>query len=177
MSYKNIVYFTSAALILTLWVTIPYDSRKFLKTSENTEFKDFSKEDIELFIKSDSTIIDLGNERPSKEIKSKGKVVTHVTLTTYNPVKEQCDNTPLVTANMTKIDLKKLKRGELKICAISRNLLYLIPMGSRIHIEGHGEYVVADLMNKRFSHCIDILQHNSEPNFKKEKVKITLLST
>lgn len=28
--------------------------------------------------------------------------ITHVTLTTYNAVKNQCDNTPLITADGTK---------------------------------------------------------------------------
>lgn len=101
------------------------------------------------------------------------KIVTHVTLTTYNPVESQCDDTPLITANMTKIDLDKLKSGEQRIVAISRDLLYMIPLGSKVHIEGHGEYIVADVMNKRFTHRMDILQSVGEPNFKKDKVKIT----
>lgn len=101
------------------------------------------------------------------------KIVTHVTLTTYNPVEDQCDSSPLLTANNTTIDLEKLKSGEQRIVAISRDLLYMIPMGSKVHIEGHGEYIVADVMNKRFTHRMDILQSVGEPNFKKDKVKVT----
>lgn len=101
------------------------------------------------------------------------KFTTHVTLTSYNPVKKQCDNTPLITANGTKINLNKLRQKKIKIAAISRDLLWIIPMDSIIYIEGHGYYVVADVMNKRYNHCIDILQHPSEKNFKKEKIKIT----
>lgn len=101
------------------------------------------------------------------------KIVTHVTLTTYNPVEDQCDSSPLLTANNTTIDLDKLKSGEQRIVAISRDLLYMIPMGSKVHIEGHGEYIVADVMNKRFTHRMDILQSVGEPNFKKDKVKVT----
>ena len=86
------------------------------------------------------------------------KFVTHVTLTTYNAVKSQCDNTPLITADGTKIDLKKLKNGKIKYAAISRDLLWCIPLGSVIHIEGHGYYDVRDTMNERFNHCIDILR-------------------
>ena len=101
--------------------------------------------------------------------------ITHVTLTTYNPVAAQCDKTPLITADGTKIDLKKLKNKKIKYAAVSRDLLWCIPLGSIIHIEGHGYYEVRDTMNARFNHYIDILQHQSEPNFKKERVKVTVI--
>ena len=103
------------------------------------------------------------------------KFITHVTLTTYNATKAQCDETPDVTANGTIIDHKKLKKGKLKYCAISPDLLWCIPMGSIIYIDGHGRYTVVDTMNARFNHYIDILQHHTEKNFKKEKIKIMLV--
>ena len=108
-------------------------------------------------------------------IHAEDKFITHVTLTTYNAVKSQCDETPDVTANGTIIDHKKLKQGKLKYCAISPDLLWCIPMGSIIDIDGHGRYEVVDTMNARFNHCIDILQHYTEKNFKKEKIKIILV--
>jgi len=101
--------------------------------------------------------------------------ITHVTLTTYNAVASQCDNTPLITADGTKIDIEKLKRGKIKYCAVSRDLLRYIPLGSVIHIEGHGYYEVRDTMNKRFNHYIDILQHKSQKNFKKEKIRVEVV--
>ena len=104
-----------------------------------------------------------------------GKFITHVTLTTYNATKAQCGNNPNKTANGTIIDHKKLKQGKLKYCAISRDLLWCIPMGSIIDIDGHGRYTVVDTMNARFNHRIDILQHYTEKNFKKEKSKIILV--
>ena len=103
------------------------------------------------------------------------KFITHVTLTTYNATKAQCDETPDVTANGTKINYHKLKKGELKYCAISPDLLWCIPMGSIIYIDGHGRYEVVDTMNARFNHYIDILQHHTKKNFKKEKIKVTLV--
>ena len=103
------------------------------------------------------------------------KFITHVTLTTYNATKAQCDNNPNKTANGTIIDHKKLKQGKLKYCAISPDLLWCIPMGSIIDIDGHGRYEVVDTMNARFNHRIDILQHYTEKNFKKEKIKIVLV--
>jgi 3D (Asp-Asp-Asp) domain-containing protein len=103
------------------------------------------------------------------------KFITHVTLTTYNAVASQCDDSPLVTADGTKIDMKKLKKGTIKYCAVSRDLLRYIPYGSVIHIEGHGFYEVRDTMNKRFNHYIDILQHKSQKNFKKSNVRVVII--
>ena len=103
------------------------------------------------------------------------KFITHVTLTTYNAVTSQCDNTPLITADGTKIDVKKLKKGKIKYCAVSRDLLWCIPLGSVVHIEGHGYYEVRDTMNERFDHYIDILQHTSQKNFKKSKVRVEVV--
>ena len=95
-----------------------------------------------------------------------------ITLTVYNPVESQCDDTPLITANGTKIDLEKLKKGEIKYCAVSRDLLSEIPYGSIIYIEGYGEYEVVDTMNKRIKMGVDILQDVSEKGFKKTNVRI-----
>lgn len=106
---------------------------------------------------------------------SKSLFTTHVTITTYNAVMSQCDRSPLITADGTKIDNRKVKSGEQKIVAISRDLLYAIPLGSLIYVEGHGYYEVRDTMNSRFKHRIDILQHSSKKNFKKDKIKIKLV--
>ena len=106
---------------------------------------------------------------------NKSLFTTHVTITTYNAVRSQCDRSPLITADGTKIDHNKLKRGEQKIVAISRDLLYAIPLGSIIDIEGYGKYEVRDTMNSRFNHSIDILQHSSKKNFKKNNIKIKLV--
>ena len=106
---------------------------------------------------------------------SKSLFTTHVTITTYNAVRSQCDRSPLITADGTKIDNNKLKSGEQKIVAISRDLLYAIPLGSLIYVEGHGYYEVRDTMNSRFKHSIDILQHSSKKNFKKNNIKIKLV--
>ena len=106
---------------------------------------------------------------------SKSLFITHVTITTYNAVRSQCDRSPLITADGTKIDNRKVKNGEQKIVAISRDLLYAIPLGSIIDIEGYGKYEVRDTMNSRFKHRIDILQHSSKKNFKKNNIKIKLV--
>ena len=106
---------------------------------------------------------------------SKSLFTTHVTITTYNAVMSQCDRSPLITADGTKIDHRKVKSGQQRIVAISRDLLYAIPLGSVIYVEGHGYYEVRDTMNSRFKHRIDILQHSSKKNFKKDMIKIKLV--
>ena len=105
------------------------------------------------------------------------QTITHVTLTCYQPVKSQCNNEPLVTADGSKINLHHLKRGSIKWCAISRDLLYLFPKNKpkRVSIEGFGVYEVKDIMHKRHKHRIDILIHpkNSKRiSIKNVKVKI-----
>lgn len=105
------------------------------------------------------------------------QTITHVTLTCYQPVKSQCNNQPLVTADGSKINLHHLKRGNIKWCAISRDLLYLFPKNKpkRVSIEGFGVYEVKDVMNKRHNHRIDILIHpkNSKRiSIKNVKVRI-----
>ena len=70
-----------------------------------------------------------------------------------------------------------LKRGNIKWCAISRDLLYLFPKNrpKRVSIEGFGVYEVRDVMNKRHKHRIDILIHpkNSKRiSIKNVRVKI-----
>lgn len=89
------------------------------------------------------------------------QTTTHVTLTCYQPVESQCDSKPLVTADGSKINLRHLKRGHIKWCAISRDLLYLFPKNKpkKVFIEGFGVYEVRDVMNRRHKHRIDILIH------------------
>lgn len=104
-------------------------------------------------------------------------VITHVILTCYQPVKSQCNSEPLVTADGSKINLHHLKRGRIKWCAVSRDLLYLFPKNKpkRVHIEGFGVYEVKDVMNKRHKHRIDILIHPKDSkrvSIKNVKVKI-----
>lgn len=104
--------------------------------------------------------------------------ITHVTLTYYQPVKAQCNNEPLVTADGSKINLHHLKQGRIRWCAISRDLLWLFPKNrpKRIYIDGFGVYQVRDVMNKRWNHRVDILIHPKDSRrIKLEKIKIRIL--
>ena len=147
---KNILYLGFSILFFLIWgvsIHIRYELKKQMEPIERvvTQF--------------DTVVI----TSPLEKI---------ITLTVYNPVESQCDDTPLVTANGTKIDLEKLKRGEIKYCAVSKDLLSEIPYGSIIYIEGYGEYEVVDTMNKRIKMGVDILQDVSEKGFKKQNIRI-----
>ena len=106
---------------------------------------------------------------------SKKGFTTLITLTTYNPTASQCQGNPLQTADGSIINLQRLKKGSIKWCAISRDLLKTIPLGSIIEIEGYGRYEVKDTMNSRFNHYVDILQDKSKENFKKTKIRIEVI--
>jgi 3D (Asp-Asp-Asp) domain-containing protein len=115
----------------------------------------------------------------SNEVLSELKgTTTHVTLTCYQPVEEQCDEDPLITADGSRIDLSELEKGNLRWCAISRDLLWLFPKDKpkRVYIESHGVYEVRDKMNSKWNHRIDILIHpNSQERFCKKNVKVVIL--
>lgn len=116
-------------------------------------------------------------EEPIKEDWSR------VTVTVYNPVIEQCDSTPLITADNSEIDMRKLKQGELKWVAVSRDLLKngKVKYGDRIKLECKdknlsGIYYVHDTMHPRWEKRIDILAHQDNRTYGMQKnVKIEYL--
>ena len=86
----------------------------------------------------------------------------NITLTFYNPVKEQCDKDPYITADGSKIDMMKLKNGQLRWCAISRDLLQIYEFGDEIWIESEnplirGYWIVKDTMASKKKNCVDLL--------------------
>ena len=105
--------------------------------------------------------------------------------TTYNAEFNQCDSDPLTTADGSRIDLDKLAKGELRWCALSRDLIWneyrqtihkqgfrgLFEFGDTIVVKSNsnpqinGKWVVHDTMNKRYKNSIDFLIHpdNNKP--------------
>lgn len=90
------------------------------------------------------------------------------TLTIYNPVESQCDDSPLITANNSRIDLDKLFRNEIRWMALSRNLLKRwngeFNYGDTVMLHAgdpsiDGLWVINDNMNKRFKDRGDLLFH------------------
>lgn len=87
-----------------------------------------------------------------------------IKATYYNPTSGQCDKTPLITGSGYKINLKKLKNKEIKVVALSRDLLKQYPYGSTIYVHQpvhlRGTYKVEDTMNSRFRNRIDFLVYD-----------------
>lgn len=84
-----------------------------------------------------------------------------VTVTKYNPVPEQCDSDPLITADGSYIDTLLLMKGNLRWIAISRDLREYFNYGDTVIIKNNseieGEYVVRDTMNPRWKMRVDLL--------------------
>ena len=90
-----------------------------------------------------------------------------VTVTTYNPTIHQCDDTPNITADGTKI--KTWRATEYRYVALSRDLLSRwggpFDYEDYIVIEGTGDwdgiYQGRDTMNPKWTNRVDILTTNS----------------
>ena len=101
------------------------------------------------------------------ETKYTNKIAYEVTVTTYNPTKQQCDSTPDITADGTRI--KTWRATEYRYVALSRDLLSRwggpFNYGDYIVIEGTGKwdgvYQVRDTMNPKWTNRVDILTTNS----------------
>ena len=95
------------------------------------------------------------------------KISFNVTVTTYNPTRAQCDDTPNITADGTRI--KPWKATQYRYVALSRDLLDRwggpFDYGDYIVIEGTGKwdgvYQVRDTMNPKWVKRVDILTTNS----------------
>ena len=102
------------------------------------------------------------------------KIAFNVTVTTYNPTRQQCDSTPNITADGTRI--KPWKATQYRYVALSRDLISRwggpFDYGDYIIIEGTGKwdgvYQVRDTMNPKWVKRVDILTTNSR--FKYENI-------
>jgi 3D (Asp-Asp-Asp) domain-containing protein len=89
--------------------------------------------------------------------KPKEFVVVKVTMYSTDP--KQTDATPYITASGFHLNKRNPKKH--RIIAVSRDLKQRLNFGDTVKLEGtdgwDGEYIVHDLMNKRFKNRIDIL--------------------
>ena len=110
------------------------------------------------------------------ETRYTNKISYEVTVTTYNPTKHQCDDTPDITADGTRI--KTWRATEYRYVALSRDLLSRwggpFNYGDYIVIEGAGDrdgvYQVRDTMNPKWTNRVDILTTNDR--FKYDNIKM-----
>jgi 3D (Asp-Asp-Asp) domain-containing protein len=97
-----------------------------------------------------------------------------VTLTTYKSIGSETDSSPRITASGFKISKKNPKKH--RIVAVSRDLKKRYPFGSKLKIRNagkfDGEYVVEDVMNKRYKRRIDILINPKDKQTTIKNVKV-----
>jgi len=93
--------------------------------------------------------------------------IIEVSGTVYNPVADQCDGSPLYTANGSYIDTALLKAGKLHWLAISQDLLVQnggpYNLGDTIFVyhpddKIRGKWIIHDCMNPRVKRYLDFLQ-------------------
>jgi len=92
---------------------------------------------------------------------AKNKEIKNITGTCYQAVKNQCDDSPLLTANQKKINEQDPLSH--RWIAVSRDLKEFYAFGDTIVVSGtknaiyDGKWVVQDLMNVRWKNKIDFL--------------------
>ena len=105
-------------------------------------------------------------------------VPIEVTVTIYYPVEEQCDDSPNILADGTKINIEKA--GSYRYCALSRDLLSRwggsFDYGQKIVLKGvknfEGEWVVRDTMHPRWKNRVDLLTDIGTTPIKFNKAKL-----
>lgn len=132
---------------------------------------------ISLFICFHGTETTVGKiiEREKTVVRTIEEEIFKVTITMYQPTTEQCDDSPLTTADGSKIDPNKA--SEQKMVALSRDLLAKFKYGDLIEIKGAGKkdgiYRVSDTMAKRIRKTVDILETCGTDLYKFNNVTIT----
>ena len=113
-------------------------------------------------------------EREKTVVRTIEEEIYKVTITMYNPTENQCDDSPLITADGSKIDPNKA--SEQKMVALSRDLLVKFKYGDLVEIKGAGKkdgiYRVSDTMAKRMKRTVDILETCGTDLYKFKNVTI-----
>ena len=118
------------------------------------------------------------NQKLHEELQEFYKFGIEVDVTMYQPDNIQCDDTPNITADGTRIRIHKA--SEYKFVALSRNLLKRwggpFDYGDFILVKGtknkDGVYQVRDTMNPKWVNVVDILESFDVRPYKYENVHI-----
>ena len=105
-------------------------------------------------------------------------IFQQVKATMYHPVEEQCDDTPLITADGSKINPYEVSNWNW--IAVSQHMLTRnggpLNYGDTVYIFGtehkDGVYVIKDCMNKRKTNQIDFLESLGTPQYRYDNVVI-----
>jgi|TARA_R110000803_G_scaffold112533_1_gene180859 3D (Asp-Asp-Asp) domain-containing protein len=105
----------------------------------------------------------------------------NVNATMYHPVEAQCDDTPLNTADGSRIDPNKVSSWNW--IAVSQDLLWFnggpFRYGDSVYVEGtptkDGVYYIHDAMNSRMKTKIDFLENIGTKPYKYEDINLHVL--
>ena len=136
----------------------------FFSTNMMSKYKNMYSSKVEY--------LELENERLSDELSHYNEYGIAVDVTMYQPNTIQCDDTPNITADGTRIRISKA--SQYKFVALSRNLLKRwggpFDYGDFILIKnaGHkdGVYQVRDTMNPKWVNVVDILESENVRPYK-----------
>jgi 3D (Asp-Asp-Asp) domain-containing protein len=104
-----------------------------------------------------------------------------VKATMYHPVEAQCDDTPLITADGSRIC--PINVSDWNWIAVSQDLLKknggVFDYGDQVYVKGthkDGIYTIHDCMNKRKTNQIDILESIGTSQYKYDQIEIYALN-
>jgi len=146
----------------------------FFSTSMFTEYKEMYSDKIERLESENSELRD--------ELSHYDEYGIQVDVTMYQPNEIQCDDTPNITADGTKIRISKA--SNYKFVALSRNLLKRwggpFDYGDFVLLKGtnhkDGVYQVRDTMNPKWVNVVDILESEHVEPYKFTGVHIYKLN-
>lgn len=171
MNKENNMMTTEKAIAAVIAVTLV---NGFFSTNMFEEYKEMYSDKIER--------LETENISLKDELSHFDKYGIEVDVTMYQPNTIQCDDTPDITADGTKIRINKA--SEYKFVALSRNLLKrwggAFDYGDFVLLKGadkkDGVYQVRDTMNAKWVNVVDILESEHVEPYKYTDVHIFKLS-
>ena len=105
----------------------------------------------------------------------------NVKATMYHPVEAQCDDTPLITADGSKIC--PINVSDWNWIAVSQDLLKknggVFDYGDQVYVSGthkDGVYTIRDCMNKRKTYQIDFLENVGTKQYRYNEIELYVLN-
>ena len=160
--------------ILLIFVLTKNKEIRQLKIQEQNHIESLDTLQLEL----DSLKIQLKNIL--RKVDSIPKPI-NVKATMYHPVEAQCDDSPLITADGSKIC--PIEVSDWNWIAVSQDLLKknggIFNYGDKVYVRGthkDGIYTIRDCMNKRKTFQIDILESIGTSQYKYDEIEIFALN-
>jgi 3D (Asp-Asp-Asp) domain-containing protein len=172
------ILFFSCLTILCLFVITKNKEIKQYKIQEQHNLYILDTLQLELDDLRD-TIKDLLNQINDMQRDSTPEIIfKQVKATMYHPVEAQCDDTPLITADGSKIDPYNVSNWNW--IAVSQHMLKRnggpFDYGDTVYVFGtehkDGMYIIKDCMNKRKTNQIDFLESLGTPQYRYDNVVI-----